>query len=163
MTAKERRVQRAKYARRNKMHLIDKLLNELEMLNLADQRQMPPVALGRHHKVIESRPSEPSWATAARLRDGGDGRPVRDPGQPDVQPDRGRVTARIDSNEARSRLALQPFGHEPVVGVDVDLAQPAAARIHEFVREHPAGRPHLSRPRIDRGRPTLNFACPRGQ
>ena len=35
MTAKERRIQRAKYARRNKMHHIDKLLNELEMLNLA--------------------------------------------------------------------------------------------------------------------------------
>src|SRR5438270_12649884 len=41
MTARERRIQRAKYARRNKMRYIDRLLNELEMLNLADQRVMP--------------------------------------------------------------------------------------------------------------------------
>ena len=56
MTAKERRVQRAKYARRNKMHYIDKLLNELEMLNLADQRVMPPVLSVAVNKVIEGRP-----------------------------------------------------------------------------------------------------------
>jgi hypothetical protein len=56
MTARERRVQRAKYARRNKMHLIDKLLNELEMLNLADQRQMPPVLSVAINKVIEESP-----------------------------------------------------------------------------------------------------------
>jgi hypothetical protein len=56
MTARERRVQRAKYARRNKMHLIDKLLNELEMLNLADQRQMPPVLSVMINKVIEESP-----------------------------------------------------------------------------------------------------------
>jgi hypothetical protein len=56
MTAKERRIQRAKYARRNKMHLIDKLLNELEMLNLADQRQMPPVLSVAINKVIEESP-----------------------------------------------------------------------------------------------------------
>gem|GEM_PF-1056246 len=56
MTARERRVQRAKYARRNKMHYIDKLLNELEMLNLADQRQMPPVLSVAINKVIEESP-----------------------------------------------------------------------------------------------------------
>lgn len=56
MTAKERRIQRAKYARRNKMHLIDKLLNELEMLNLADQRSMPPVLSVAINKVIEESP-----------------------------------------------------------------------------------------------------------
>ena len=56
MTARERRIQRAKYARRNKMHLIDKLLNELEMLNLADQRQMPPVLSVAINKVIEESP-----------------------------------------------------------------------------------------------------------
>src|SRR6266702_616131 len=41
MTARERRIQRAKYARRNKMRYIDRLLNELEMLNLAEQVKMP--------------------------------------------------------------------------------------------------------------------------
>ena len=41
MTARERRIQRAKYARRNKMRYIDRLLNELEMLNLAEQREVP--------------------------------------------------------------------------------------------------------------------------
>src|SRR5437879_13919616 len=56
MTAREGRVQRAKYARRNKMHHIDKLLNELEMLNLADQRQMPPVLSVAINKVIEESP-----------------------------------------------------------------------------------------------------------
>jgi hypothetical protein len=55
MTARERRVQRAKYARRNKMHHIDKLLNELEMLNLADQR-LPPVLSVAINKVIEESP-----------------------------------------------------------------------------------------------------------
>ena len=56
MTAKEMRIQRAKYARRNKMHHIDRLLNELEMLNLADQRQMPPVLSVAINKVIEESP-----------------------------------------------------------------------------------------------------------
>jgi hypothetical protein len=56
MTAKERRIQRAKYARRNKMHRIDKLLNELEMLNLADQRQMPPVLSVAINRIIEESP-----------------------------------------------------------------------------------------------------------
>jgi hypothetical protein len=56
MTARERRIQRAKYARRNKMHYIDKLLNELEMLNLADQRLMPPVLSVAVNKVIEESP-----------------------------------------------------------------------------------------------------------
>src|SRR5881275_3368152 len=56
MTARDRRVQRAKYARRNKMHYIDKLLNELEMLHLADQRTMPPVLSVAVNKVIEESP-----------------------------------------------------------------------------------------------------------
>src|ERR1700682_5453089 len=56
MTAEEMRVKRAKYARRNKMHHIDRLLNELEMLNLADQRQMPPVLSVAINKVIEESP-----------------------------------------------------------------------------------------------------------
>ena len=56
VTAKERRIQRAKYARRNKMHHIDRLLNELEMLNLADQRTMPSVLSVAVARVIEESP-----------------------------------------------------------------------------------------------------------
>jgi hypothetical protein len=56
VTANERRIQRAKYARRNKMHYIDKILNELEMLNLADQRQMPSVLSVAVHRVIADSP-----------------------------------------------------------------------------------------------------------
>jgi hypothetical protein len=41
MSERERRLRELKYARRNKMRHIDRLLNELEMLNLADQRVMP--------------------------------------------------------------------------------------------------------------------------
>lgn len=43
---RERRHRALKYARRNKMRYIDQLLNELEMLNLADQTVLPS-ALGR--------------------------------------------------------------------------------------------------------------------
>ena len=56
MTARELRVQRAKYARRNKLHYIDKVLNELEILNLADQRRMPPMLLVAINKVIDESP-----------------------------------------------------------------------------------------------------------
>src|SRR5260370_41575916 len=38
------------------MHHIDRLLNELEMLNLADQRQMPPVLSVAINKDIEESP-----------------------------------------------------------------------------------------------------------
>ncbi len=38
---RERRQQALKYARRNKMRYIDRLLNELEMLNLAEQTKIP--------------------------------------------------------------------------------------------------------------------------
>src|SRR5438046_10717225 len=64
MTARERRIQRAKYARRNKMRYIDKLLNELEMLNLADQRQMPPVLSVAINKVVEESPDATVLAQA---------------------------------------------------------------------------------------------------
>src|SRR5438270_794102 len=67
MTAKERRIQRAKYARRNKMHYIDKLLNELEMLNLADQRTMPPVLSVAVNKVIEESPEVTTVSCDRRL------------------------------------------------------------------------------------------------
>ena len=40
---RDKRQREWKYARRNKMRYIDQLLNELEMLNLADERRMPRV------------------------------------------------------------------------------------------------------------------------
>jgi len=39
--ARERRSREAKYGRRNKIRYIDRLLNELEMLNLADEARVP--------------------------------------------------------------------------------------------------------------------------
>jgi hypothetical protein len=39
--ARERRSREAKYGRRNKIRYIDRLLNELEMLNLADETTVP--------------------------------------------------------------------------------------------------------------------------
>ncbi len=41
LTEKDRQDRVVKYARRNRMRYIDQLLNELEMLNLADQVRMP--------------------------------------------------------------------------------------------------------------------------
>ena len=41
LSERERKSRELKYARRNKMRYIDRLLNELEMLNLAEQVQMP--------------------------------------------------------------------------------------------------------------------------
>ncbi|HVD00734.1 MAG TPA: hypothetical protein VNG93_06250 [Candidatus Dormibacteraeota bacterium] len=41
LTEKDRQERAQKYARRNRMRYIDQLLNELEMLNLADQARMP--------------------------------------------------------------------------------------------------------------------------
>ena len=43
---RERRQRDLKYARRNKMRYIDQLLNELEMLNLSDQTELP-TGIGR--------------------------------------------------------------------------------------------------------------------
>ena len=40
---RDRRQREEKYARRNKMRYIDRLLNELEMLNLADEQKLPAV------------------------------------------------------------------------------------------------------------------------
>ena len=39
--ARERRSREAKYGRRNKIRYIDRLLNELEMLNLAEASKVP--------------------------------------------------------------------------------------------------------------------------
>jgi len=38
---RERRAREIKYGRRNRIRYIDRLLNELEMLNLADETQVP--------------------------------------------------------------------------------------------------------------------------
>ena len=46
LTEKDRQERATKYARRNRMRYIDQLLNELEMLNLADQTELP-TALGQ--------------------------------------------------------------------------------------------------------------------
>jgi hypothetical protein len=40
-SALERRLRQDKYARRHKLHYIDTLLNELEMLNLAERTELP--------------------------------------------------------------------------------------------------------------------------
>src|SRR5205085_371180 len=53
MTARERRIQRAKYARRNKMRYIDRLLNELEMLNLAEQVEIPGALVVAVDQLLE--------------------------------------------------------------------------------------------------------------
>ena len=41
LSEKDRQERAQKYARRNRMRYIDQLLNELEMLNLADATKMP--------------------------------------------------------------------------------------------------------------------------
>jgi hypothetical protein len=53
MSERERRLREMKYARRNKMRYIDRLLNELEMLNLADQRVMPRALSVAVDQVLE--------------------------------------------------------------------------------------------------------------
>ncbi len=52
---RDRALREAKYARRNKMRYIDHILNELEMLNLADQREMPrPLVTALDELIAES-------------------------------------------------------------------------------------------------------------
>ena|SRR5262245_46375688 len=52
---RERRSREAKYGRRNKIRYIDRLLNELEMLNLADQTKVPErLAMELDRLVAES-------------------------------------------------------------------------------------------------------------
>src|SRR5947208_6181577 len=73
VSERDRRVREAKYARRNKMRYIDRLLNELEMLNLAEQREVPTqlaVALDRlvHDTDVVARNDDverPGTVTAA--------------------------------------------------------------------------------------------------
>ena len=66
LTEKDRQERAHKYARRNRMRYIDQLLNELEMLNLADQAKMPDRAVRRRRPADRGDP-----------RGGDPGRPQR--------------------------------------------------------------------------------------
>ena len=50
--ARDRRLREAKYARRNRMRYIDQLLNELEMLNLAERRELPQPLSGAVARLL---------------------------------------------------------------------------------------------------------------
>jgi hypothetical protein len=59
LTEKDRQERAQKYARRNRMRYIDQLLNELEMLNLAEQRKMPAkLSTAVDELIEESRAAE---------------------------------------------------------------------------------------------------------
>src|SRR2546423_15538630 len=59
--ARERRSREAKYGRRNRIRYIDQLLNELEMLNLADESRVPErLAIELDRMMAESRALEPA-------------------------------------------------------------------------------------------------------
>ena len=59
LTEKDRQDRTVKYARRNRMRYIDQLLNELEMLNLADQVKMPSkLAVAVDELIEETRTAE---------------------------------------------------------------------------------------------------------
>src|SRR2546429_329131 len=69
---RERRSSEAKYGRRNKIRYIDRLLNELEMLNLADHRDLPErLGIELDRLMVEStavrinRPPRPESVTEA--------------------------------------------------------------------------------------------------
>lgn len=58
-TEQDRRDMRLKYARRKRMHRIDQLLNELELLNLAEAETMPqPLLLAVDQVIAESEEPE---------------------------------------------------------------------------------------------------------
>jgi hypothetical protein len=57
--ARERRSREAKYGRRNRIRYIDRLLNELEMLNLADETRVPErLAMELDRLLAETQPME---------------------------------------------------------------------------------------------------------
>jgi hypothetical protein len=59
LTEKDRVERAHKYARRNRMRYIDQLLNELEMLNLADQARMPDrLHVAVDELIVETRAAE---------------------------------------------------------------------------------------------------------
>jgi len=53
LSERERKHRELKYARRNKMRYIDRLLNELEMLNLAEQVEIPGALVGAVDQLLE--------------------------------------------------------------------------------------------------------------
>ncbi len=58
LTASEQQQRAEKYARRNKMRYLDRLLDQLEMLNLADQAEVPkPLARAVKTLVVDSQPT----------------------------------------------------------------------------------------------------------
>jgi hypothetical protein len=58
---RERRSREVKYGRRNRIRYIDQLLNELEMLNLADVSRVPEqLAIELDRLMVESRALEPA-------------------------------------------------------------------------------------------------------
>lgn len=69
--ARERRSREVKYGRRNKIRYIDRLLNELEMLNLADENRVPErlaIELDRlmaESRAVETRQPRPDSVTEA--------------------------------------------------------------------------------------------------
>jgi hypothetical protein len=57
--ARERRSREAKYGRRNRIRYIDRLLNELEMLNLADETKVPErLAIELDRLLVETQPMQ---------------------------------------------------------------------------------------------------------
>lgn len=83
---------RARHARRNKIRDIDEMLNQLEMLNLADERTIPvelrrraaSLVRAERHPLSERDPLEvsiPDWMEA--LYDVQDGLMIRFPDDPD--------------------------------------------------------------------------------
>lgn len=65
-TERDRRDMELKYARRRRMKRIDKLLNELELLNLAEARDLPrPLSLAVDEVIAES--EEPDRNAASIL------------------------------------------------------------------------------------------------
>lgn len=58
LTEKDRQEREYKYARRNTMRYIDRLLNELEMLNLADRTQTPKVLSEAVDKLVNDTHAE---------------------------------------------------------------------------------------------------------
>ena len=58
LTEKDRQEREHKYARRNTMRYIDRLLNELEMLNLADRTKTPKVLSEAVDKLVSDTHAE---------------------------------------------------------------------------------------------------------
>ena len=70
LTEKDRHERAAKYARRNRMRYIDQLLNELELLNLADQNKMPArLSTAVDELIEEARVAEINTRSVASVPD----------------------------------------------------------------------------------------------